>query len=98
MTTLLPDAPASQTASERFESGAFDGIIQMINDQGDSRIMWDRRNRVEVDVAKAAFRAAIKGGAMVYKAEGKEGTRGEQVKTFSAEDERLIVVPAMQGG
>jgi hypothetical protein len=98
MTTLLPEAPLSQTNSERYDSGAYEGVIQMIGKEGDSRIMWDRTNKVEVGVAKAAFDAAIKGGAMVYVADGKEGARGEQVKKFDAKHERLIVVPPLQGG
>lgn len=98
MTTLLPEAPVSQTSDERYEAEAFDGVIQVLGKTGDTRIMWDRRNKAEVSVAEAAFEAAKKAGALIYAAVGKEGERGEQVRTFDKKAERLIVVPAMKGG
>jgi len=98
MTTLLPDAPVSQTSDQRYTDAAFDGIIQVLGKEGDTRIMWDRRNNDEVAVAKAAFDAAKAQGSLIYRAEGKEGTRGTQVRTFDKKAERLIVVPAMAGG
>ena len=98
MTLLPPDAPETQTDDARFDEGRFDGVLQVLGATGDSRLMWDRRNPDEVAVARAAFDTARARGALVYKAEGKEGTRGEQVREFDETAERLIVVPALQGG
>lgn len=98
MTALLPEAPPRQTDDDRYDAGDFDGVIQVLGQEGDSRIMWDRRNKDEIGTAEAAFNEAKKRGMLIYKAEGKDGHQGEQVREFDKKHERLIVVPALQGG
>ena len=95
MTLTIPE---SMTDEKRFEEGRFDGVLQRLDHQGDTRIMWDRRNADEVAIAKASFDAAMERRALVYKAEGKDGNRGAQVREFDETAERLIVVPALVGG
>jgi hypothetical protein len=88
----------TQTEAERYAAGAFDGVLMTLDHTGDTRVMWDRHNPAEVDIAKAAFAKAQKSGALIYKAEGKKGERGEQIREFDPDVERMVVVPRIVGG
>ena len=65
---------------------------------GDQRVMWDKNNVDEVDAARAMFDRLTGKGYMAYKAEGKKGTQGEQIRTFDPNAERIILVKAHAGG
>lgn len=95
--TILQDAPATFD-QERYDAGRFDGLIESLDRTGDTKIMFDRNNPTEVEVAKAAFEAHLKKGGMAYKAEGKDGTKGERIKKFDPTVERMILVPQLVGG
>lgn len=96
--TTLQDKPAAEFDQDRYDAGRYDGVIETPDKTGDTKIMWDRRNPDEVAMARAAFDTAMTRRAMVYKAEGKEGTRGEQIREFDETAERLVVVPQIVGG
>jgi len=66
--------------------------------QGDHRIMWDRGNADEVAAARKAFRDLTGKGFLAYRAEGKRGDQGEQIREFEPEAERIILVRPVQGG
>lgn len=74
------------------------GTMHELNDKGDTKIVWDSENADEVAIAKAAFESARKKGMLAYKAEGRKGERGEQIRTFDPDAERIILVKAIQGG
>lgn len=82
----------------RYDEGRYDGVIELLDHSGDTKIMWDTNNPSEVEVAKAAFEAHAKKGGLAYKAEGKEGDKGEKVKKFDSTLGRLILVPQLVGG
>lgn len=65
---------------------------------GDQRVMWDKDNVEEVDAARAMFERLTSKGYFAYKAEGKKGTQGEQIRTFDPNAERIILVKAHAGG
>ena len=65
---------------------------------GDQRVMWDKDSADEVDAARAMFDRLTGKGYMAYKAEGKKGTQGEQIRTFDPNAERIILVKAHAGG
>lgn len=65
---------------------------------GDQRVMWDSDNEDEVAAAERTFRDLTSKGYMAYKAEGKRGTQGEQIRTFDSEAERIILVAPHAGG
>ena len=65
---------------------------------GDSRIMWDKDNADEVAAARAQFTDLTSKGYMAYKAEGKKGTQGAQIRQFDPDAERIILVKAHAGG
>jgi hypothetical protein len=74
------------------------GLMHELNKTGDTRVMWDRANSDEVAAARAQFEALTKKGFIAYRAEGKEGTRGEVIRKFDPEAERIILVRQLVGG
>lgn len=74
------------------------GIMHQLCNKGDVPIMWNRNEPEEVAIARKAFDDARKAGFIIYKAEGKDGHRGEVVKRFDPADERLIMVRQHVGG
>lgn len=82
----------------RYDDGRFDGLIESLDRTGDTKIMWDGRNADEVAAAKAAFDTHIKRGGLAYRAEGKNGERGEKITKFDKKAERIILVPQLVGG
>lgn len=60
--------------------------------------MWDKDNEDEVEAARATFDSLTRKGYLAYKAEGRKGERGEQIRRFDPEAERIILVKANQGG
>lgn len=74
------------------------GALCTLNGHGDTRVMWDSRNPDEVEAAKAQFDSLIAKGYLAYKAEGKEGRKGEQLKKFDKRAERVILVRPPVGG
>jgi hypothetical protein len=65
---------------------------------GDQKVMWDSANTDEVDAARETFRNLTGKGYLAYKAEGKKGEQGEQIRTFDPDAERIILVKPHQGG
>lgn len=76
------------------EKNAFSVMGQV----GDSKHIWDKNKPVEVEAAKAMFDTLTKKGYLAFHVQGKEGEKGEQMKEFDPKAERVIFVPAMQGG
>jgi len=74
------------------------GIMHELDKTGDTRVMWDRGNEDEVAAARAQFNALKKKGFTAYRAEGKEGSRGEVIREFDPDAERIILVKQLQGG
>jgi hypothetical protein len=65
---------------------------------GDQRVMWDSSSTDEVDAARETFKRLTKAGYMAYRAEGKKGEQGEQIRSFDPDAERIILVKPHQGG
>jgi hypothetical protein len=73
------------------------GVLQFMSDEGDSRIIWDPANPDEVAAAKAQFDTLTGKGYQAY-AVRRGGEKGERVRKFSPELERVILAPATIGG
>jgi hypothetical protein len=97
MTTTLDRSAAPTFDQERYDTGKFDGVLEVLNSSGDMKIMWDRNNPGEVTAAKAAFDQAIKAKSAVFAVKTKGG-QGDKVKEFDPNLERLMVVPQLVGG
>jgi hypothetical protein len=98
MTTTIPTAAglglADTTRTEEYTIGC----LSVPDRGGDTRVMWDSRNEEEVDAARKQFRDLTRAGYLAYKAEGKEGMRGEQIREFDPRAERIILVKPLAGG
>lgn len=73
-------------------------VMHTLDRSGDSRIMWDSGNRDEVTAARRQFDDLTKKGYLAYRADGKDGTQGEQIRRFDPEAERIILVKQNVGG
>ena len=73
-------------------------IIHTLDKSGDTRLIWDRSNRDEVDAARRMFNDLRAKHFTGYRAEGKEGKKGEVIRDFDESAERIIMVPRMVGG
>jgi hypothetical protein len=74
------------------------GLMSTLDRSGDVRQMWDRKNKEEVAAARTQFDDLTGKGYLAYKAEGKDGRQGEQIRTFDPKAERIILVKPLVGG
>jgi len=74
------------------------GMLRCIDENGDTKIIWDRGNRDEVEAARETFNRLKKKGYLAYEVKGKEGNKGDVIDEFNPEAERLIMAPRMVGG
>jgi hypothetical protein len=72
--------------------------MSVLGERGDTKIMWDADNAEEVAAAKRTFDDLRKKGFLAFKATGEKGAKGEQIRTFDADAERIILAPPMRGG
>jgi hypothetical protein len=84
------------TASIEVPAGK--GLLCTLDRSGDQRVMWDRRNEDEVASARRTFDDLRKKGYLAYRAEGKRGEQGEQIREFDPDAERIILVKPSVGG
>lgn len=71
--------------------------LVVIDQTGDTKIIWDSTKKDEVDSAKTQFDALKKKGYMAYSVK-KNGDKGELLHEFDAEAEKIILAPRMVGG
>jgi hypothetical protein len=64
---------------------------------GDTKLIWSKNNRDEVESARRTFDELKKKGFSAF-AVKKDGEKGEQIFSFDETAEKLIMVPAMRGG
>lgn len=76
----------------------FTGQMAVMGKEGDTKYIWDKSKKVEVDVARATFDRFVKEGYSVYSVAGEKGEKDKQVRTFDPEAERYIFVPPVQAG
>jgi hypothetical protein len=74
------------------------GVLHTLDRTGDTRIMWDKGNADEVAAAKRTFDDLKKKGYAAFRAEGKQGDKGTQIREFDPDAERIIMCRALQGG
>lgn len=71
------------------EHGLF--LMRVLDDNGDTRLVWNRRDQAEVDEARAKFDEYIKKGHRAYVCRS-DGTKGRRVETFDSMMEELILM------
>lgn len=70
--------------------------LRVLGFNGDTKMSWDRRNDIEVNAAKETFDKRIKEGWSAFRE--KFGSKGDKIKIFDVEAERIILVPPISGG
>lgn len=86
------------TGTEVIEVPEGRGLMHTLDRSGDTRVMWDRGNPDEVTTARRTFTDLTRKGYLAYRAEGKQGERGEQIREFDPAAERIILVKPNVGG
>jgi len=71
--------------------------IAVLGSSGDTKKIWDKNNEDEVEDARASFDRLRKKGYAAFSV-GKDGSKDKQIFEFDPDAERMIMVPAMQGG
>lgn len=75
------------------------GEMAVMGQEGDTKHMWDKAKPAEVEAARALFNTLVKEKKyLAFKCVGKNGDKGDQIRDFDPDAERLIFVPPMQGG
>ena len=74
------------------------GELAIMDFSGDTKILWDSDNKDEVDNARETFNRLKKKGYVAYTVKGKNGDKGEILKEFDPDVERIIMAPAAVGG
>jgi len=70
--------------------------LRVLGKGGDIKISWDSESREEVATARETFEKKIKEGWSAFK--DKLGSKGEKIKIFDADAERIVLVPPISGG
>ncbi len=73
------------------------GQLRQLSRKGDVNISWDSENETEVSAAKKIFDEKIKEGWAAF-AEKKLGGKGDRIRTFDPDAERIVLVPPIAGG
>lgn len=72
-------------------------VLSAMDRTGDTKVEWAPGNAVEVKTAQKAFERLVAKGYMAYKTTAR-GARGEQLRAFDPQAERIVLVPPMAGG
>lgn len=75
------------------------GFLSIPDSTGDTRIMWNPRDRDEVATAEAAFNEAKRKGMTAFKVDANTGeSSGEKVTRFDKNMGKIIMVRQLVGG
>lgn len=64
---------------------------------GDVKISWNSENEKEITIVKEIFEKKIKEGWSAFR-ETFKGEKGERIKIFDRDVERIVLVPQISGG
>ena len=72
--------------------------MAVMDETGDTKILWSRDNEDEVAVARKTFDEMKKKGFTAFRVTGKDGVAGEQMREFDPAAERIIFTKPHAGG
>lgn len=72
------------------------GEIRQLAQVGDLKISWNRENEKEVSAAKEIFDKRIKEGWTAFRETFR--SKGDKIKVFDADAQRIVLVPQISGG
>lgn len=73
------------------------GEMAILDATGDTKVIWDPHNPDEVAAAKAQFDTLKKKGFIAYTV-NKKGDKGEVIREFDPNAEKIILSPPLAGG
>jgi hypothetical protein len=73
------------------------GEIKWLNENGDSKFIWDPNIEAEIQAAEAQYDTLIDQGYKAYKV-GKSGKKGKEIDAFDPDLGKIIMVPKLVGG
>lgn len=71
--------------------------MEIINNSGHKREMWDSEIPDEVASARATFEALTKKGHRAFRVR-KDGEKGEPMKSFDPDAEAMLIIGPITGG
>lgn len=71
--------------------------MRVIDTTGDTKIIWDSGNKDETDAARETFNRLTKKGYKAYMVK-KDGEKGQVIREFDPDAEKIILAPQMVGG
>lgn len=76
------------------------GCLCLLNlAEGDTKIIWNKKNKAEVDNARETFQKLVVEGKWAAFAVGKIGKKkGEKLVMFDPDMGKVILIPPMAGG
>jgi hypothetical protein len=74
------------------------GTLATLSQEGDTKITWDSAVPAEVEAARATFDALREKGYLAYRTQKDADKSGVQIRTFDPTAEKIVMVPALQGG
>lgn len=72
-------------------------VMAVLDKTGDTKIMWNPRDKDEVKVAKTSFDTLTGKGFRAFKVNAK-GEPADRITEFDKHAEKIILVPQMAGG
>ncbi len=72
------------------------GEIRQLARIGDMKVSWNAENDQEIDAARETFDKRIKEGWTAFRE--KLGIKGDKIKIFDPDAERIILIPPISGG
>jgi hypothetical protein len=72
-------------------------VLAILDASGDTRIIWDSDNEVEVANAKRTFDDFLKKGFRAFSV-NRKGEKDKQIREFDESAEKMILAPALAGG
>jgi hypothetical protein len=73
------------------------GEMRVLNSEGDQKVVWDKDNEDQVEVAEMTFDKLKAKNYRAYSVK-KDGSQNKELKKFNPKAEALIMVPAIAGG
>jgi hypothetical protein len=73
------------------------GELAVIDNTGDTKVIWDTQNQDEIDAAKMQFDILIGRGFTAYSVK-KGGEKNVRITEFDPEAGKIIMVPKIVGG
>ena len=72
--------------------------MAILGRNGDTKIIWDSDQDAEVENARRTFDELRGKGYLAFRVRDDDAAKGDQIREFDADAEKMILSPPMQGG